>query len=213
MRNNNKKDYTFVNTSLYSPPKKREVKVPNRLTRVSDEELTDFYVKNVLWNMENPKNKGFNEEDGKYYSYTDKDSNGIKHINIGPGLEKTGHPNIDYSRGYTKEELDSIASTTVADRVVKMSKSLRDMNSKAYNETRDTLSLGPLLAITDIAYNVKTANRKNLPENWPSLIQNLSIGNLEEAKKHTYSGSKRRQKMRNDLLTYNPIDSTTVKNR
>lgn len=179
----------------------------------TDEELARFYVDNVLWTMENPRNKGYNEEDGLYYAYKDKDKKGKIHINIGPGLEKNGHPNIDYNKGYTREEVEEMAYETVLDRVKNMSESLRTMKDGKYSEARDTLSLGPLLTLTDIAYNVKTDGKKNLPEKWPNLTKRIVEGDLEKAKAQTDSGSERRWLMRNDLLTYGPIDEDTVVNR
>ena len=206
-------DYTVVSSPWWNSPAQHSVQVPYRDVKVSDEELVDNYVENVLWKMENPRNKGYNKSDGKYYAYTDKDSKGNTHTNIGPGLEKNGHPHIDYTRGYTKQELDALAKGTVSSRVQKMTKSLQDMDNSKYAETRDTLSMGPLLSLVDIAYNVGTAKKRNLPEKWPTIVKHLAEGNLEKAKTQTYSGSTRRQKMRNDLLTYDAITSKTVKNR
>lgn len=208
-----KKDYTDISTPYYTPPSRPDVQVPNRYVKVSDDDLVKAYTDNVLWVMENPKNKGYNPEDGLYYAYEDRDADGNVHLNIGPGLESNGHPNIDYSIGHTREELDKFAEKTVRNRVEGVTKSLQNMQEGKYYTTRDTLSMGPLLSLVDIAYNAKTANRKNMPEKWPALVENLATGNLEKARQETYSGSKRRQLMRNDLLTYKPITKNTVRNR
>lgn len=163
--------------------------------------------------MENPRNKGYNPKDNKYYAYSDIDSNGNTHINIGPGLEKNGHPDIDYTRGYTLDEISGFARTTVGNRVDSMLKSLVEMENGKYKDIRDNLNEGSLLTLTDIAYNGRTARNRNLPESWPKLVNYIATGDLESAKNETYSGSTRRQQMRNDLLTFDKIDKNTVKNR
>lgn len=206
-------NYKFNPSSIWGVTHKRDIQVPYRAPKVTDEELVDEYINKVLWVMENPEERGYNPYTGRYKAYTDKDSSGRVHTNIGPGLEKNGHPNINYTREYPRGELDDLSRETVRNRVSRMSESLKNMQNGKYYETRDTLSLGPLLSLVDIAYNTRTSGRRNLPENWPTLIKNLAEGNLEAAKNETYSGSKRRQKMRNDLLTYNPITEETVKNR
>lgn len=198
---------------MYTWLVKRMRNIGTPIQKVSNEHLVDAYTNDALWTMENPRNKGYNPKDGLYYAYTDRDANGNIHTNIGPGIEKNGHPNVDYGRGYTREELNEIARETVAQRVDAMRNSLETMQGGKYAITSDTLSLGPLLALTDIAYNAKTSGKKNLPEKWPNLIKALSIGDLEVAKTQTRSGSDRRRDMRNDLLTYGPITSKTVKNR
>lgn len=206
-------DPEYINSDYFTLPKKSTVQIPYRDVKVTDEELVDSYLDNVLWKMENPRYKGYNKEDGLFYAYTDVDADGNTHVNIGPGLEQNGHPNIDYTRGYTKAEIDRLARKTVENRVRSMSESLQSMQDGKYAVTRDTLSMGPLLSMVDIAYNARTAKKKNLPEKWPTLVKHLANGDLDRAKEETYSGSKRRQKMRNDLLTYSPITASTVKNR
>lgn len=170
--------------------------------KITNEEVARKYAKDIVWIMENPKNKGYNEKTGKYHAYTDKGADGVTHVNIGPGLEKIAHPNIDYKKSYTKQELDDIAYNTIIERQRAIDNSLRTMKNGKYSLTADTLSMGPRLALLDIGHNVKTSNRKNLPEKWPSLVDYIANGNLDKAKKETYSGSNRRQKMRNQLLTY-----------
>ena len=210
----NRVEYFPINTPYWTPPAREEVKeVPYRGPKVSDEQLVDEYIDKVLWKMENPREKGYNKDDSKYYSYTDVDASGNTHVNIGPGLEQNGHHGIDYNKGYTREQINDFARNTVQNRARSMSNSLRKMDNEKYAETRDTLSLGPLLSLLDIAYNVKTSNKKNLPEKWPTLVKYLAEGNLDEAETQTYSGSKRRQRMRNDLLTYDTITDETVINR
>lgn len=204
-----------INTIKISPEQLRLYKligteVPQKF---SDNEVVESYVKNALWKMENPDNKGYNPRTKLYYSYKDKDASGKIHENIGPGLEKNGHPNIDYSKGYTKKQLDDIAAQDNLKNMQKISKSLSTMEEGKYSKVRDTLSMGPLMTLLDIAYNVKPKQSGNLPEKWPNLIKALSVGNLEGAKKQTYSGSTRRQDMRNDLLVYGKIDENTVTNR
>ena len=187
----------------------------NPMRQISDDEIVDAYLNNVLWTMENPTNKGYNKKTGLYYSYIDKDVEGKEHTNIGPGIEKNGHPNVDYSRGYTREELNKIARSTVADRVKAMSESMDTMQDGRYSLTRDTLSMGPLLIMADIAYNAKTEEKKNMPEKWPKLMAKLATGDFDGIikEKQTRSKNERRMFMRNDLLTYDKITPQTVKNR
>lgn len=202
-----------INTPYFTSKIQGNVQIPFKSRKVSDEQLVDEYIDKVIWKMENPSNKGYNKDTGLYSKYLDKDKEGNVHINIGPGLEKNGHPNIDYNKSYTRDEIDNFSKATVQNRVYKMSKSLSSMQNGKYAEARDTLSLGPLLSLVDIAYNVKTDGKINLPEKWPKLVKNLAEGNIEEAKKETYSGSTRRQKMRNDLITWDAITDSTVVNR
>jgi hypothetical protein len=203
----------FTPTRLWAPKRDTSINIPFKAAKVSRDDLVNEYIDKVLWKMENPREKGLNRRDNKYYSYTDKDTSGNTHINIGPGLEKNGHPEIDYNRGHSRREVDTAARATVEKRVDSMLQSLQTMNNGKYAQARDTLSLGPLLSMLDIAYNGRTTGKRNLPEKWPTLVKNITEGDLEAAKRETYSGSKRRQKMRNDLLTYDAITRDTVRNR
>ena len=154
----------------------------------------------MLWEAENPTNVGF--KDGKYYAYTDKDIHGNIHTNIGPGLNKTAFPNIDYSKGYTKEELDNIAEEYTLQNLKKINDSLSTMKNGQYHGVRDTLSMGPMLVLTDIAYNVGSAKNKNMPVSFPKLVNSLANGDLDSAKNETRTGNDRRQNIRNSRLIY-----------
>lgn len=211
--------WTYFSSPFWAPPASQgyDVKIPfappPMKGRVSDKEVIENYSKNVIWKMENPNNKGYDKKTGLYYSYTDKDASGNEHTNIGPGLEKNGHPDIDYTRGYSREQIDRIVNADLVAKMGQVSTNLEEMQDGKYAGVRDTLSIGPLMTLLDIAHNVKTSKKRNMPQSWPSLVKALATGNLEEAKKQTYSGSKRRQDMRNDLLIYGPITEETVINR
>lgn len=174
-----------------------------------DSKVIDNYTNNVLWTMENPASRGLNNE--LYYTYTDKGVDGVTRKNIGPGIES--HSNMakqlkyDNSTGYSKDELNQLVSEDLRKATPKIVESLNRMKDGQYYGVWDTLSTGPKMVLYDIYHNVKSSNKKNLPEKWSNLVKALAEGNLEEAKKQTYSGSTRRQKMRNQLVTYNDIDS------
>ena len=72
--------------------------------RITDEEVVDSYIDNVLYTMENPNNTGY--KDDKYYPYADSSSP----KNLGPGINYTSDmaEGLDFSgkKGYTKEELN-----------------------------------------------------------------------------------------------------------
>lgn len=174
-----------------------------------DADVIDEYVDKALWTMENPNNKGYNKHDGKYYPYTDSGSDRVVRHNIGPGIEY--HSNMarqlkyDGSTGYDKQHLNSLVRDELFKATPKIVESINNMKNGKYYGVWDTLSTGPKMMIYDIYHNVKANNGKNLPEKWPALIESLAKGNLEKAKKETYSGSTRRQQMRNQLATYDEI--------
>ena len=183
----------------------------HRKSLTDDSDVINDYSSNILWTMENPTNRGL--KDGLYYPYTDKGVDGVTRKNIGPGFES--HSNIakqlkyDESTGYSKDFLTGLASEDLRKATPKIVESINRMNNGEYYGVWDTLSTGPKMIIYDIYHNVKHNNKKNLPEKWPGLIKALAEGDLEEAKKQTYSGSTRRQKMRNQLATYGNVDSVT----
>lgn len=166
------------------------------------------YVDKVLWTMENPNNNAY--RDGKYYVYQDRGNDGVNRKNIGPGIESHSSigQKLDYNgkTGYTREYLNGIVQDDLLRGTTKIVKSLNNMENGKYYGVWDTLSVGPKMTLYDIYHNVKNKNKKNLPESWPKLIESIATGDLENAKKETYSGSTRRQKMRNELLKYGDID-------
>lgn len=179
--------------------------VQNRNKRLSDEEISNYYASDILWTMENPNHKGLNS-DGTYSAYEDEAG-----FNFGPGLHAKSN-NLDINKTYTKQELDSIASNIALNYMKQISEDLETMQDGKYAGARDTLSAGPLLTMLDIAYNVKPKNKGNMPQKWPNLTDSLINGNVEKAKENTYSGSTRRQKMRNQMIVYKPLEGITVHN-
>lgn len=178
---------------------------------ITPEDVVNSYIENVLYTMENPKNKGY--KNGKYYSYADSSSP----LNIGPGINYTSdlakNNNLDFSdkTGYTREYLDNIVKQDLLEKMEGINKDLHNM----YGSDADTMSLGNRMILLDIAHNVRPRGRKraNMPKGWPSLVSSMMSGNSSKARKNTNSGSTRRQEMRNDLLWQNIIDKNTVKNR
>jgi hypothetical protein len=189
-------------------------KQQNLNKNITPEQVTDSYIKNALWTMENPNNKGF--KDGLYYPYTDRDINGKIHYNIGAGIEKNSDiaaiNNLDYSgkTGYKKEDLDNM----VRHDLEKKARESMEETLEMYPNL-DTLSLGNRMILLDIAHNVRPrgSKRNNMPKKWPSLMNGMSTGDIEKIRENTYSGSTRRQNMRNDLIFQNLITPTTVTNR
>lgn len=178
---------------------------------ITNEQVADIYLDNVVYTMENPTNKGL--KNSVWGKYTDVDSNGNTHINIGPGIESNSDvgSTIDYDSTYTKDKLNQKLRP---DLLKKMEGIMGDLHEK-YNEDADTMSLGNRLILLDIAHNVrpKGSKRNNMPSKWPDLVEGMMEGNTDVAKKNTKSGSTRRQNMRNDLLWKNHIDNSTVTNR
>lgn len=183
----------------------------NRL--ITDEQLVDSYINNVVYTMENPNNKGL-RKDGNWKMYTDTDLQGNKHYNYGPGIEKNSDigANLKYnnSTSYKTEELNKLLKSDLLSKAKDIRKDLHEM----YGEDSDTLSLGNKMILLDIAHNVrpKGSKRKNMPKAWPNLTENMMKGNLKGIKNNTYSGSTRRSNMRNDLIWKDYIDKNTVKN-
>lgn len=181
----------------------------HRNKSITDEDVVNSYIDNVLYTMENPNNTGYKR--GKYYPYADSASP----KNIGPGINYTSDlaKGLDFSgkTGYTRDALDELVRE---DLLKKMSGINKDLHSM-YGERADTMSLGNRMILLDIAHNVRPrgSKRANMPKKWPSLVKGMMSGDSEEAKKNTNSGSTRRQKMRNDLLWQDIIDINTVKNR
>lgn len=192
--------YVVKNYPYYLLPE-----IQNKNKRLSDEEISNYYGSNIVWTMENPNHKGLNL-DGTYSAYEDEAG-----FNFGPGLHAKSN-NLDINKTYTKQELDSIASNLALNYMKQISQDLETMQDGRYAGARDTLSAGPLLTMLDIAYNVKPKNKGNMPQKWPNLTDSLINGNIEKAKENTYSGSTRRQKMRNQMIVYKPLEGITVHN-
>lgn len=131
---------------------------------ITDEQVVDNYMNNVMYTMENPSRKGFNGE--RWLSYKDKDSKGITHYNYGPGIESHSDvgATLDYKSktGYTTEELNSRIRPDLIDKMSEIRKDLKEM----YGEDADTMSMGNRLILLDIAHNVrpKGNKRKNMPK-------------------------------------------------
>ena len=177
--------------------------------RITDEDVVNSYIDNVLYVMENPNNTGFKR--GKYYPYADSSSP----KNIGPGINYTSDlaKGLDFSgkTGYKKDVLDELVRADLMKKMEGINSDLHNM----YGERADTMSLGNRMILLDIAHNVRPKGKKraNMPKKWPSLVSGMMSGSNSKARKNTNSGSTRRQKMRNDLLWQNIIDPNTVKNR
>lgn len=190
--------------------KEYNIKKQHKLNRsITNEQVVDSYIDNVIYTMENPKNKGF--KDGKYYPYADVSSK----KNIGPGINYTSDmaKGLDFSGniGYTKEELNKIMRPHLLKNMEGIMSDLHDM----YGEDIDTMSLGNRMILLDISHNVRPrgSKRANMPKKWPSLVEGMATGNTEKIKKNTGSGSSRRQDMRNDLIFQHLITPLTIKNR
>lgn len=177
--------------------------------KITPEEVVDSYINNVLYTMENPKDKGF--KDGKYYPY--KDISSPK--NLGPGINYTSDmgKTLDFSgkTGYTKEELNAVVKPQLLEN---MNNIMQDLHNK-YGADVDTMSMGNRQILLDISHNVRPKGKKraNMPSAWPSLTEGMVTGDANKIKDNVYSGSTRRALMRLDLLFKNIIDNTTVKNR
>lgn len=172
------------------------------------ESVVDSYIDNVLWDMENPKHEGFNYVTGTYKPYDD----GASQYNLGPGLNKYGKSGkvLDFSgkKRYTKEELDSVAREELISNMENIMSDLYDM----YGEDADTMSLGNKMILLDIAHNVRPhgSKRKNMPKAWPSLVKGMMAGDEDKVRANTYSGSTRRQNMRNELMFLDKVDGNTI---
>ena len=171
----------------------------NHNKSITDEQVVNNYVNFVLWKMENPENKGRVIDPDKSEWYTSYDDGTIKH-NLGPGIAITSDmgATLDYNKRYSKEELNNVARVGLLKLMNQISNQL---NSK-YGDAYKTMSLGDRLVLLDIAYNVRPrSGAKNMPvTGWPALTQALINRDYETAKANTYSGSSRRQQMRNQLL-------------
>lgn len=186
-------------------------KVKPKNNKVSDREVVNSYIDNVLYTMENPFNQGF--KNGRYGVYYDTNSSGQRYANIGPGINEYSDmaKSLDFKKTYSKKELKPILYNSLLKNMNEITKDLRSM----YGPASDTISLGNRMILLDIAHNVrpKGSSRKNMPSAWPSLVHGMMTGNPKKIKSNTNSGSKRRQDMRNDLLFKKKVTPTTVKNR
>ena len=178
---------------------------------VSDQEVINSFINNVVWTMENPNNKGYDPNTNTWGVYTDRDKDGNIYYNFGPGLEVTANK-LDKKKRYTRDYLNTLLEKRVSRDAKNIRKSLESMQDGKYKGVIDTLSLGPRLVIQDIAYNLKPKSG-NMPENWPLLIDALSEGDLERARHETESGSTRRMQMRNQMLNYKWSPDSGVINR
>lgn len=193
-----------ADTQEYNIRKQQEL---NR--NITDEEVADTYMNNVLYTMENPKDIGL--KNGKYYPYADSSSP----LNIGPGINYTSSigKSLDYSgnKGYTKEKLNTKIKPDLLDKMKEIRKDLHEM----YGTNADTMSLGNRLILLDKAYNVKPkgSKRANMPKAWPNLVDGMMSGDIDKIYRESYSGSKRRQDMLKQLIYKNTVNDTTVKNK
>lgn len=178
---------------------------------VSDQEVINSFINNVVWTMENPNNKGYDPNTNTWGVYTDRDKDGNTYYNFGPGLEVTANE-LDKKKRYTRDYLNTLLEKRVSRDAKNIRKALESMQDGKYKGVIDTLSLGPRLVIQDIAYNLKPKSG-NMPENWPLLIDALSEGDLERARHETESGSTRRMQMRNQMLNYKWSPDSMVINR
>ena len=212
---NKGKDFWYngnVYKAEFNPADERKYEIAQQHEKnrsITDEQVVDAYIDNVLWTMENPTNKGL-KKDGKYYSYKDS---AIKK-NLGPGIAYTSNmgKNLDYSKGYTKEELNAAARAEL----LPMMKEISAQMKAKYGNAADTMSLGNRMIQLDIAHNVRPRGSKkaNMPiTGWPSLSKAFIMGNDASAKKNMYSGSSRRDEMRKQLLWKNIVSSDTVVNK
>lgn len=178
--------------------------------KITDGQVVDSYIDNVMWTMENPHNKGLGK-DGLYRPYADSSSP----KNIGPGINITSDEGVglDFSgkTGYTKEFLNDHIRPFLNKKMNRITDDLHVMRG----DDADTLSLGNRMIFLDIAHNVSPHDNKraNMPSYWKKLTKAMFDGDLKGIQKETDSGSVRRQKMRNDLIWKNYIDKNTVKNR
>lgn len=177
---------------------------------ITKEQVVDTYIDKVMWTMENPNNTGYNPKDKKYYVYSDI----ALSKNIGPGIAYTSETgkDIDYNKGYTKKELNTLIRPELLKHMDEIEKQL---HSK-YGESADTMSMGNRLILLDIAHNVrpKGSKKANMPvTGYPTLTKSMMTGNNKLAEKNTNSGSSRRQLMRNDLLWLNDFSDFVLKNR
>lgn len=177
---------------------------------ITPEQVVDTYIDKVMWTMENPNNTGYNPKNKKYYVY--KDSALDK--NIGPGIAYTSETgkDIDYEKGYTKKELN----TLIRPELLKHMNEIENQLHSKYGESVDTMSLGNRLILLDIAHNVrpKGSKKSNMPiTGYPILTKSMMTGNSKLAKRNTNSGSSRRQNMRNSLLWVNDFDDFILKNQ
>lgn len=178
--------------------------------QITPEQVVDTYLKNVVWTMENPTNKGFNKRTGKYYKYKDSSIP----INIGPGIAYTSNvaKGINFKKGYTKQELNN----KLRPELLKAMNEINRQMHKEYGEDADTLSMGNRLIQLDIAHNVRPhgSKKSNMPiTGWPSLTKAMMTGDKELIEQNTNSGSGRRQDMRNMLIWKDKITKNTVINK
>ena len=178
--------------------------------QITPEQVVDTYLKNVVWTMENPKNKGLNKRTGKYYKYRDSSLP----INIGPGIAYTSNvaKGINFKKGYTKQELNN----KLRPELLKSMNEINRQMHKEYGEDADTLSMGNRLIQLDIAHNVRPhgSKKSNMPiTGWPTLTKAMMTGNKELIEQNTNSGSDRRQDMRNMLIWKDKITKNTVINK
>lgn len=192
----------------YQQYKREEV---NR--KITNEDVVDAYIENVVWKMENPYLKGYNPVSKKFRVY--RDSGNVNDLNnLGPGIAHTSDvgKNLDYGKSYTRSELNDELRPDLLEKMKKISEQMHEK----YGDAADTLSLGNRLIQLDIAHNTRPRGKKqaNMPiTGWPSLTQAMMEGNYYDILSNLYSGSKRRADMRSDLIWKNDITSKTVQNR
>lgn len=164
--------------------------------------FTKKYVDNVLWGMENPYNRGRVEGTDMYGVYTDKTIDNRVINNLGPGLASTGNHKdsrgnrLDYSKKYSRKELNQIAYNYLLPQVKKAGKQLVDIYGK---DIWRNLTDGDIGVIIDNAYNVGSSNNANMPSKFPKMIKAMINKNVEEANDNMYTGSYIRQNLRMQL--------------
>ena len=141
--------------------KKDAVEYQHHLNKnITNEDVVNSYIDNILYVMENPNNTGFKK--GKYYPYADSSSP----MNIGPGINYTSDlaKGLDFSgkTGYKKDVLNELIREDLMKKMEGINSDLHNM----YGERADTMSLGNRMILLDIAHNVRPKGRKkaNMPK-------------------------------------------------
>ncbi len=140
-------------------------------TKYATNDLDSSDVRNTilshLWAMENPYNKGLNE-DGTYSPYGDPNG---RDQNVGPGILLS---NLPTKTKYTKQELEDFAYSKILDGRSKIKKSFDD----AYGVGEyDKLDEARKYILDDVRYRNGTVSR----DAWPSLYQAIYDNDIVKA--------------------------------
>ena len=209
--NNEFSDGGFMNMGLFPVEENSEISTSEVVNTPSYtvDQIVDAYINNVMWTMENPNNSGFNKKDKKYYAYADS----ALPYNWGPGIAYTSNigSTLDKNSGYTREELNAM----IRPELIKQMKEIQKQISEVYGDSAYNMPIGNQLILLDIAHNVSPRDKKlNMPiTGWPKLTKALITGDKDSAFANTYSGSQRRQLMRNDLYGLTTLDGFVLKNK